>query len=256
MLRFQLSTIIFQLLNFFILLAALTWFFYRPLLRVMRQREEDIRARLGEAEERARGAETERQQLADERRRAQAEADTLLARAREDAAGQRAQILEEARRQAAKLLQDGERRREEENRAARQLLAADARRTAVALAAGLLERMPVEPLHEALVGELIDRGLEGEGEHGALLRRALVTHGSMVSVELALPASPELEARVRRRLREAWGKTDDDPAVAFRVEPALVAGARILVGTVALELSLAGVLADLERQPEAEGAHT
>jgi len=255
MLRFQLSTIVFQLLNFFILLAALTWFFYRPLLRVMRQREEDIHARLGEAEERARGAELERQQLADERRSVRAEAETLMAQTRADASRQRAEMLEEARRQAAKLLHDGERRREEEGRAARELLEAEARRTAVALAAGLLERMPLEPLHEALVGELIERGLQGEGEHGAVLHRALASHGRTISVELALPASPELEARVRQRLGEAWGKTDDDPVVAFRVEPALVAGARILVGTVALELSLAGVLADLERQ-DAEGART
>ena len=256
MLRFHLSTIVFQLVNFAALLAALTWFLYRPLLRVMRQREEEIRTHLDAAEERARAAEAERQQLAEERRRAQADAEVLMADARGDAARQRAQMLEDARQEAAKLLDDTGRRIEEEERAARRLLEAEVRQTAVSLAAGLIERIPVKPLHEALVADLLDRGLAEEGEHAALLRRALATHGRAVCVELALPPGSELESRVRRRLDEAWGRRDGDVAVTFRVEPALVAGARILAGTVAVELSLAGVLAELERRPDGEGAIT
>jgi F-type H+-transporting ATPase subunit b len=256
MLRFHLSTLIFQLLNFFILLAALTWFLYRPLLRVMRRREEEISTRLREAEELTRKAEQERQELADERRRVQGEAETLVARAREDASRQRTEVLEEARRQAAKYLEEAQRRGEEQGRGARQLLEAEARRTAVALATALLERMPVGALHEALVAQLLDQGLEGDGEQGALLHRALASAGSTVAVELALPASPEVEARVRRRLTEVWGKTGDDLAAVFRVQPSLIAGLRILIGTVVLELSLGGILAQLEHESEIEGARS
>jgi F0F1-type ATP synthase membrane subunit b/b' len=45
MFSFRLSTFIFQLINFFVLLAVLTWFFYRPLLRAMQRREEEVAAR-------------------------------------------------------------------------------------------------------------------------------------------------------------------------------------------------------------------
>ena len=251
MLRFQLSTVIFQLVNFFLLLAALTWFLYRPLLRVMRQREEDIGGRLRDAEERTRQAEQEREGLAEERRRAQGEAEALLARAREEVSRQRRQVLEEARREAAAYLADARRRGEEQERAARELLEADACRTAVAIATGLLARMPVAALHEALVTELVDRRLQRDHEQGELLHRALASPRSAVTVELALAPSPELEARVRWRLADAWGTGDDRPAV-FSVKPSLLAGARVLVGTMAVELSLRGIMADLEHGAERE----
>ena len=60
MLRFQLSTFIFQVVNFFILLAVLTRFFYRPLQQAMKRQEAKITARLHEAEERVQKADSER----------------------------------------------------------------------------------------------------------------------------------------------------------------------------------------------------
>jgi hypothetical protein len=164
------------------------------------------------------------------------------------------EVLDEARRQAARYLEEAQRRSEEQARAARQTLEAEARRTAVAVAADLLKRMPIAPLHEALVAQLLDDGLEDAGEQGVLLRRALASGGTTtVIVELARPASPELEARVRRRLAEAWGNPGGNLTTTFRVEPSLIAGARILVGTIVLELSLDGILAQLEHETEMEG---
>jgi F-type H+-transporting ATPase subunit b len=252
MLRFQLSTFIFQLINFFILLAVLRWFLYRPLLRVMRKREEDINARLREAEERTRAVERERQSLADERQRAQADADALKGRAQEEVARQRTEMLEDARRQATKYLEDARRRAAEQERAARQLLEDEARHTAIVLAAELLEQMPVGALHHALVTQALDQGAADDSGQESSLVRALTSARSLVTVELALPADSDLEARIRRRLAELRGEGGGDLHAVFRVEPSLVAGLRILVGTVVLELSLRSILSRLEHETPAE----
>ena len=50
MLGFDVPTFIFQIVNFVILLAILTKFFYRPVLDVMRRRQEQIDTRIAEAE--------------------------------------------------------------------------------------------------------------------------------------------------------------------------------------------------------------
>ena len=60
MLGFDIPTFVFQIINFLILLAILARFFYRPVLDVMQQRQEQIDARIEDAEERARQADEER----------------------------------------------------------------------------------------------------------------------------------------------------------------------------------------------------
>jgi F-type H+-transporting ATPase subunit b len=253
-LTFQLSTFIFQLVNFFILLVVLTRFVYRPLLRVVHRQEEEMVACLRDAEERAKRADAEREQLAQELQHARAQAEELLATARTEAAQIRAQLLERAHQEAAQQLDETKQRVQEQERTARQRLETDLRQTAVAMTAGLLQAAAGPLLHNTLIEQLLGEGLRLDGDQGELLRRAHTQADGSVTVEVAYPLAPGLEARVREVLATAVGRDGATMTVTFRTEPLLLAGARLLVGGVAVDLSLSRTLAELSQQPAAEEA--
>jgi F-type H+-transporting ATPase subunit b len=248
MFTFRLSTLIFQLINFFILLAVLTWFFYRPLRRVMQHREEEIASRLRHADEGARKAEGERQQLAEQSQRAQAERQALLARARTEALQGAEQILERARQEAARLLDEAKQRAQEQERTARQRLEARLRRTVVTTSGSLIREAAGPVVHQGLVQQLLTGDLGIEREHADLLRRALsATHGNVI-VQIAYPPSASLQDQFQQSLARTLGKEGHTVRVSFQTDPALVAGVRLLVGTVAVDLSLEHILDDLSLQ--------
>ncbi|HXG20728.1 MAG TPA: F0F1 ATP synthase subunit delta [Methylomirabilota bacterium] len=252
MLRFQLSTFIFQLLNFFILLAVLTRFFYRPLQQVMKRQEEEIAARLREAEERAQKADAERIQLAEATQRLQAEAEAVLANAKAEAARTREQVLEQARRDADRYVEEAKQRVREMERVARQRLEIDLRRTAVTMAETLIHAAAGPSLHHALIEKLVGEGLRLDGDQGNLLRRAYAHANGRVTIEVAYPPTPGLEERFRQVLAAALGTENTGVDVTLRTEPSLIAGARLLIGTLVIDLSLHRTLTELS-QPQQAG---
>jgi F-type H+-transporting ATPase subunit b len=247
MLHLQWSTLVFQLLNFFILLLVLGRFLYRPLMDAMQRREEAVAARVRDAEERATRADAERAQLAEASRAARAEAEALLARAHAEAAHVGEAEHARARQEAARLLEEARQRIADEERAARRRLSEAARASAVRIAGSLLGKVAGRPFHEALVARLLDGGLGLDAEQADLLRRALDHAGREVIVETAYP----MQAEAMSRLEEVLGKTLTGGAnsvrVTVRVEPSLTAGLRLVVGVGAIDLSLKRVLADLDR---------
>ncbi|HYM68997.1 MAG TPA: F0F1 ATP synthase subunit B [bacterium] len=246
MLHVQLSTIAFQIVNFFILLTALTWFLYRPLLQTMRQREDEIAARLRDAEERARRADAERAQLAEEAVRARADAEALLARAQAEASQTRQRLLDQARQEAARYAEEARQRIEEQERAVRQRLEDTVRKTAVAMAGSLIQRAAGPPFHRALIEQLLTGSLAPEGIQRDLLHRAVSRSNGAMTVEVAYPPSPELTERIRETLARLLGVTDRRVEIVVRVDRSLRAGVRILVEDVVVDLSLNRILTELE----------
>ena len=251
MLHLQWSTLVFQLLNFFILLFILGRFLYRPLMDAMRRREEAVTARVREADERATRADAERATLADASRAAHAEAEALLARARADAAHLKEEQQASGRQEAARLLEEAGQRIADQERAARRRLSADARGSAVKIAATLIGKVAGRPFHEALVAQFLDAGLGLDRATIDLLRRALDHSGHEVTLETAYPIPAEVTSRLAETLAKALGPGSDPVRVAVRVDPALGAGLRIVVGVGVVDLSLQHTLADLERDAAA-----
>jgi F-type H+-transporting ATPase subunit b len=248
MLTFQLSTLIFQLLNFFILLGVLTWFFYRPLLRVMKQREDATASRLRDAAEQARQAREERQRLAEESRRLHTEAEALLAKAGVEAAQSREHVLERTRAEVARLMEEAQQRIQEQERAAQQRLESRVRQAVVTVAGGLIREAAGPAVHQALLQKVLDGKIGEESNQAELLRQALPNNHHSVLVELAYPPAPDLEERLQSALGKALGQEAKAVSLAFRVEPSLLAGARMLVATVAVDLSLRRILEELSQE--------
>jgi F-type H+-transporting ATPase subunit b len=247
MLHLQWSTLVFQLLNFFILLFVLGRFLYRPLMEAMRRREEAVAARVRDAEERARQADAERAELGNAVRAARVEAEALLARARAEAVEVRDAERARARQEAARLLAEARQRIADEERTAGRRLSEAARASAVKIAGGLLGKVAGRPFHEALVAQFLDGGLGLDGPQAERLRRAREHAGGEVIVESAYPVAAETVARLAEVLGKALGAGGDPLRLLVRVEPSLTAGLRVVVGVGAVDLSVKRVLAELER---------
>jgi F-type H+-transporting ATPase subunit b len=240
MLDLQLSTIVFQIINFVILLAVLTRFLYQPVVRTMQQRQEVIAARLREADERAAQADAERERLSRVIQEAQVQAEEIVARGRVEAAAERTRLIEAARDEAARYREEAQRAIQEQEREELARIQASIRQTALGIAGSLIRQAAGPTVHQALVERLIAGGIGADG----VLDPPRGRPGPAVVVELAYAPEPDQQDR----LRKAFADGSDD--VSFRVNPDLLAGARILVGQQAVvDLSLQRTLADLQAEP-------
>ena len=253
MLHIEPSTLIFQIINFFILLVILTRFLYQPLLRTMQARETEITARLQDADERARLADAERARLAEQAQQASAVAEAQRTQLIAAANREREQIVARARDDAAHLLNEAHRRAEEQDELARSELATLARGAAVTIAAQLIGRAAGLQVHQAMLDRLLGGNLELTPRQVEALTRELERVRGHITVELAYPAPPDLEARCRAALAAALPAYTGAIEVTVQVEPSLVAGPRLLVGTVAIDLSLRHTLDELTTSPTVAG---
>jgi hypothetical protein len=128
---------------------------------------------------------------------------------------------------------------------ARQRLEIDLRRTAVTLAETLIQKATGPSLHNVLLEKLLEEGIPLDGDQGELLRRAYAHGDGSVTVEVACPPTPGLEERFRQVLVTALKADSGAIAVTLRTEPSLIAGARLLIGTIVIDLSLHHTLTDL-----------
>ncbi|HEY7248941.1 MAG TPA: F0F1 ATP synthase subunit B [Methylomirabilota bacterium] len=247
MLRLEWSTIVFQLVNFLILLAVLGRFLYRPLMDAVRRREQAIADRLGQADERAKQADAERSRLAEAARAAQAEAEALVARARVEATQLEEKAQTNARQETARLLDDAKRRISEEERAAQHRLSTAARDSAVRITARLIGRVAGRAFHDALLARLFDSPVDLDPAKVELLRRAWNHRGHEVIVESAYPLPAETAARLDEALVKALGPGGGGVHATIKVEPSLIAGLRIVVGVGVVDLSLSRLLDDLQQ---------
>jgi F-type H+-transporting ATPase subunit b len=243
-LNLNLSTILFQIVNFFILLAILRYFVYTPLLRVMRQREAEIAARMRDADERAKKADAEREALAAERAQARVDSERLLADARTEAAATSAKILDAAREEAAQQLASAGQSVAEQERTALENLASQIADSAVAFAGSLIRASAGPAVHQALLEKLTSDRLGLSPDQIAAIRADL--RDGQVRVELAYPPTPDDERSLAKAIERSLDLEVHEGQVSFAVSPDLIAGARITIGTLAIDLSLANTLVQLK----------
>ena len=252
------TTILFQALNFLLLLVILQRFLYRPLREKMQEREEEIEAEIEEAKQRAEEAEREREELEEKLKEAEKEAEKIRKEAREEAAKRRDEILETAQEDAANIRREANERIRREEQAARERIQKRARQTAVELAEDLLRDTAGEALHD----QLVDRFLSEEDDlrDADLNRLADATRKAdgAIRIRTAYPLDERTQQRFQETLRDRlpWNDESSVPEFEFSIEedPELVAGFTLISGGVALDLNvnhtldeLTGVTTDEER---------
>jgi len=228
---FDLTTAVFETINFLVLTAILWRLLYRPLRRSIEAR----RATVAEDVERARQARAEAEALESQWRAREADLDALRERTRRDAVdeaeAERARILARAREDA-----DAERARvtqlleTERDAAARRVRSAVWSR-GTDLAGRLAVALVPDSLDEALFRRLLD----------VVAERAPQLTDPDPEVELtgARLAGPERTEALRAVVAGALGRT---PRMTVREDEELLAGWTVRIGDLRFDGSLAGEL--------------
>jgi F-type H+-transporting ATPase subunit b len=154
-------TLVFNLINFGILLILLRWLLFKPAVEYLDRRREMIASRMRQAQE----SEEEAARLAADRESALKQAQDQVRRMIEEATSRGEQIVstakDDARKEAQRILEAGRRQLEQE----RDSMVDDLRRAyaeiAVLGAAQVLEREISEEDHQRFLGELLE-GLDEE----------------------------------------------------------------------------------------------
>jgi F-type H+-transporting ATPase subunit b len=235
----DLTTFLFEVVNFVVLLWILQRLVYRPLQKAIAERREAILERERVAE--AARVEADEQRASYEERRAELTAlrDKTLASANEEAAEQRARILAQAREDA-----------EAERARVRKLL--EAEREA---ALGWVRQVSVERGTE-VAGHLLMKLAPDAVEESLFraLRAEIESHdlsstGEEVEVRCARLLDEHQVAALRESLAKARAKS---PKPNLREDDSLVAGLVIRVGHTVFDGSVSGQLAAFRRRVEDE----
>lgn len=242
--RIDWSTLALQLINFAILMWLLRRFLYRPVLRVIDARRQAADARYAEAQ---RAAETAKRQLSELEARS-AGAAAARAAAIADAREQGEQLIEARRAQAerdARSLLDETRQTLVKEREA---LFAEARRTALEMAAAMTRRVLAEipePLRMQGWLERIEQRLKSLSAAERAELEGGLPAGAPLRVASACPIPSDLEERWRACLREIFGP---DVVVTFETDTELIGGAELHFPHATLGLSIASAIKALQEE--------
>lgn len=238
--NFDWTTLILEVVNFFVLVWILKRLFYQPVLDVIARRRAAIEKTLTDA--RAIEASANEIKARYEGRMTDWEKERTAARAKLTE-----EIAAERRRQLARLEHTIETEREkhratEAQRLAEQSHAAEtaAITHATSFVARLLERVTGTEL-DARIAELVAQDL---AQLSDARKQALIEAARAPGARLEIVGPRELPADARRRLVDAVAAVvGAAPAVATRVDPALLGGVRLVLGPWILEATLADELA-------------
>lgn len=246
------TTLIFEIINFLILLWLLSKVLYKPLRQAIAEREKSLaeehehsRATLAEVEELKRQWEEKNQQLL-------ALADKVRSEALEDAVTEQGRILERAREEAATERSKALSMVHAEREAAEQWVRSVAIARSTDLAGHMVMALAPDAVDEALVNLLI-RELEHRGSE--LLGGGEFSDEQDVEIYAVHAPSEEILNRLRAALSKAMAAA---PRWIMHEDPSVKAGVRLRVGDRIVDASLSGQLEafhHLARELEQEDAH-
>ena len=240
MLEFTWPSFIFAIVNFLILVALLYRFLHRPLLQVLEKRRHDIEEARKEAEhatEEARAAQKEY-----ERKLASVheERDTLLSEARREAQNARERILEKAREEADREVANRRRDWERQRHESLQSLQQDLVGISLDLARRILEKLTDADLEARLLAmlerELADLASRTNKEE----RRDLLAGQAPARVVSAKRLDKKQRLNIQKRIQAL---SDGPVEVEFDTDGDLIAGVRVEFSSLAVDATLADVLA-------------
>jgi F-type H+-transporting ATPase subunit b len=226
-----------QTINLLVLLWLLGRFFFRPMAKVVAERQETANKLLDSAKEAQDKAEAAARDAQAERDRSAAAREALLDAARKEAEAQRAKLIDSAHAEAQRQRADAETAIDHARGEAEAQLARQANMLATDVAARLLEgpgaKLPIGaflPELEQALAELPDR-----------TRTAIATPAAPASLFSARPLADDETQAARTAISGALGH---DAILSFDTDPNLIGGLRLSGGMVVLDVNLR---ADLER---------
>ena len=242
MLELDLTTIIFEILNFLILSVGLYFLLFRPVIRRVEQRGAEKEKLINDTRKQLEDAQLLKSDLEARLAHLDEEVSQLMDEAREKIAHERQQMLEAVRIEAGEMRKNAEidiRRyqRQEIQQFNERLL-----NTLIALSGELIEKVSPPEVHDKLVQETneyvwnLGRDKPREVE---TLRKSLGDRTPTVHIATAYPLKPDQQRMLARTFSAL---TDRNVNFELETNPDLYCGVRIRVGDILVDNSIAAQL--------------
>jgi len=248
MLQIDPLRILFQAINFLVLVFLLYRLLFRPVMAAVRERSARTQALIKSAEQEREEAMGLRRELEERRRSVEIEADDVVSQARHRAEEEHRAILEAAREEAQQLIADA---RAQAQRERQQTLSQQYEAmldVMLDVSGRLIGRVVPDVTHDALVNQVSERiyqlGRESMAQVEAF-RRSMAGREPDALVTTARGLSPEQQGQLARTLTAL---ADRHVNVRIEQDAELVAGIRVRMGDLVIENSVQG---ELERLREA-----
>lgn len=245
MLNLDWATVIFQVINFLVLVALLNHFLFQPVIRNVAQRTAEKERLLRELAQEREEAARLRAELEERLAKADEEAAAIITAAREQAEAERQALLQEAQAEVERILAEAHADARRWRRQAVDSFHDELLDAILDVSGKVLGRIAPPEMHDALVKQLSDRIWElgrSEMQRVETFRRSLGGREPTVYVTTARPLSPEQQGLL---VRTFTALADRHVNLELKVDPTLVAGLRVRLGDTIVDNSVAGQLAEL-----------
>lgn len=227
-----------QTFNVVILVWLLARFLFKPVARIVAERQQAAGRLLDEAAAAKAAAEQERAAVAADHAQLAGQQAALLQAAQDEAAAAKAQLLAQAQAEAERLREQEAASQAEQQRAQQARIEAQAAQLALDIAARLLERLP----DEARVAGFVDGLRAGIAELPANARQSLVADVAPLRLRAPRALGADELAACRQALAAALGQPVE---LELTVEPGLIAGLELEGSAVVVRNSFRADLARL-----------
>ncbi|MDR2099115.1 MAG: hypothetical protein LBO78_03795 [Rickettsiales bacterium] len=235
------TTVLFQILNFVIVVLILRRYLFHPVLSAMERRDRAISDRLRQAERLAGEAEAERAALQAERAMLEEEREAAVKSARTAAEAESRELLKSFRRamQSRQRAFDGSLK--EEREALRKSVAAIAGRTIFDTVASALSGLAGASVEEAVLESFISRLEQGRVEKLRELRRYYDESGK-IAVVSSFRIGAAKRMRIWRALASLLGRRKIE-RLAFRLDGKILCGLELVCDSLVIGFGMDAYLA-------------
>ena len=217
-------TVLAQVINFLIFVALLKRFLYGPILRSMDQREAKITARLLEAEQKQKVAESEEETYRQKLRELEKQHSALLADVRKEAEQLRKDLLNKTRAEVAATQANWYQAFQEQRETLLQDLRNKAGKQVYGVARQSLRDLASVELNQQMLERFILQCRAIDPVERDLLAKAVSQSKGVVVLRSAFTIAQEMQAKLAATLREVLAV---DLEVHFETVPGLIAGLEI-----------------------------
>ncbi len=218
--QFDWWTLALQTVNVLVLIWILSRLFFKPVLKIVAQRQDEANKLLTDAAAARQQAEQARTDAEGAKQSVSTERDGMIAAARSEAESERARLLEQAAGEIAKLRGDADASIANDRAAMESALIEHARSLSLDIAKRMLRRVSPTMGFDVFLAELCDQVSKMEPRVCAAFI-AVAPQTDAIQVMTAEPLSTERLAQVRSALEQAFGKP---LKLEFRSDPDVIAG--------------------------------
>lgn len=235
LLGISIPTIVFQFINFAILLFLLSKLLFKPLQRTIAERDAQVEGSLDNAARREAESYATQREIDRRLQEVEREAEALISQAQEESRKDGQGIIEEARAKAGEIIAEAKRDGERERVEAVKDNYEQTLDTIVDLASGILRSVTVRQTHDDLVTNFAAYIWQRSPEEVAEYRRSLAEREPTVFVYTPVTLTDNQLTIIRDTLSSL---ADRRVEVEVQQEPSLIAGLQVRIGDRVIDNSL------------------